>query len=96
GEYCYTDLSRAFLQHGSDQFDAQHPFLNTRLFDVCRPCAEQGIDTDHYHLVVATNVLHATPVIRQTLSNAKALLSKGGLLMLNEISEASLFNYLSF
>ncbi|WP_300239527.1 SDR family NAD(P)-dependent oxidoreductase [Pseudomonas sp.] len=96
GEYCYTDLSRAFLQHGSDQFAAQHPFLHTRLFDVSRPCAEQGIDTDHYHLVVATNVLHATPDIRQTLRNAKALLCKGGLLMLNEISEASLFTHLSF
>ncbi|WP_339521579.1 SDR family NAD(P)-dependent oxidoreductase [Pseudomonas sp. EL_65y_Pfl2_R96] len=95
-EYCYTDLSRAFLQHGADQFGRDNPFLQTRLFDVSRPCAEQGIDTDHYHLVVATNVLHATPEIRQTLRNAKAVLRKGGLLMLNEISEASLFTHLSF
>ncbi|TFF02915.1 SDR family NAD(P)-dependent oxidoreductase [Pseudomonas sp. BCA14] len=96
GEYCYTDLSRAFLQHGVDQFGRDNPFLQTRLFDVSRPCAEQGIDADHYHLVVATNVLHATPEIRQTLRNAKAVLRKGGLLMLNEISEASLFTHLSF
>ena len=96
GEYCYTDLSQAFLQHGVEQFAAHHPFFHTRLFDVSRPCAEQGIDADHYHLVLATNVLHATPQIRQTLRNAKAVLRKGGLLMLNEISQASLFTHLSF
>ncbi|MFD2408147.1 methyltransferase [Azorhizophilus paspali] len=96
GEYCYTDLSTAFLQHGTHKFGRNNPFLQTRLFDVSRPCAEQGIATDHYHLVMASNVLHATPEIRQTLRNAKAALRKGGLLMLNEISEASLFTHLSF
>ncbi|WP_338862075.1 SDR family NAD(P)-dependent oxidoreductase [Mycetohabitans rhizoxinica] len=95
-EYCYTDLSHAFLQHGAHEFGRDNPFLQTRLFDVSRPCMEQGIATDHYHLVVATNVLHATPEIRQTLRNAKAALRKGGLLLLNEISEASLFTHLSF
>ncbi|WP_042591334.1 beta-ketoacyl synthase N-terminal-like domain-containing protein, partial [Ralstonia solanacearum] len=96
GEYCYTDLSQAFLQHGAQAFGRDNPFLQTRLFDVSRPCAEQGIATDHYHLVVANNVLHATPEIRQSLRHAKAALRKGGLLMLNEISEASLFTHLSF
>ncbi|KJH66470.1 SDR family NAD(P)-dependent oxidoreductase [Chromobacterium violaceum] len=96
GEYCYTDLSRAFLQHGEETFGRDHPFLRTRLFDVSRPCAEQGIDIGSYHLVVANNVLHATPDIRQTLRNAKAALRGGGLLLINEISEASLFTHLSF
>ncbi|XLV72136.1 beta-ketoacyl synthase N-terminal-like domain-containing protein [Ralstonia syzygii subsp. celebesensis] len=96
GEYCYTDLSHAFLQHGAQAFGPDNPFLQTRLFDVCRPCAEQGIAADHYHLVVANNVLHATPEIRQSLRNAKAAMRKGGLLMLNEISEAALFTHLSF
>lgn len=96
GEYGYTDLSQAFLQHGADTFGRDNPFLRTRLFDVSRPCAEQGVATDHYHLVLANNVLHATPEIRQSLRNAKAALRKGGLLMLNEISEASLFTHLSF
>ena len=95
-EYCYTDLSQAFLQHGAEQFGAANPFLRTRLFDVSRPCAEQGMEVDRYHLVVASNVLHATVDIRQTLRNAKALLRKGGLLLLNEISQASLFTHLSF
>ena len=95
-EYCYTDLSHAFLQHGAHEFGRDNPFLQTRLFDVSRSCLEQGIATDRYHLVVATNVLHATPEIRQTLRNAKAALRKGGLLLLNEISEASLFTHLSF
>lgn len=96
GEYCYTDLSHAFLQHGTERFGGDRPFLQTRIFDVSRPCAEQGIAVGQYHLVVATNVLHATPDIRQALRNAKAVLRKGGLLMLNEISQASLFTHLSF
>lgn len=95
-EYCYTDLSQAFLQHAQTQFLPLAPYLRTAIFDVGKPCAEQGIALQHYDLVIATNVLHATPDLRRALQNAKTALRHGGLLLLNEISDRSLFTHLTF
>ncbi|WP_247422868.1 SDR family NAD(P)-dependent oxidoreductase [Ralstonia pseudosolanacearum] len=95
-EYCYTDVSQAFLRHAETHFAPGAPYLRTALFDVSRACSEQGIRTDHYDLVIATNVLHATPDLRRTLQHAKAALRHGGLLLLNEISERSVFTHLTF
>ncbi|WP_146149216.1 SDR family NAD(P)-dependent oxidoreductase [Nitratireductor sp. StC3] len=95
-DYCYTDLSRAFLVHGERVFGAENPYFRTRIFDVEKPIADQGFDGGQYDLVVGTNVLHATRNIRRTLRNAKALLRGNGLLLLNEIVETSLFLHLTF
>ncbi|UVM52813.1 SDR family NAD(P)-dependent oxidoreductase [Pseudomonas sp. B21-015] len=96
GEYCYTDVSQAFLRHAETHFAPQAPYLRTAIFDVGQPCAEQGISLQHYDLVIATNVLHATPDLRRTLQNAKTALRQGGLLLLNEISDRSMFTHLTF
>jgi len=47
-------------------------------------------------VVVAANVLHATRDIRRTVRQAKTLLKKNGLLLLNELSRTSLFAHLTF
>ena len=95
-EYCYTDISRAFLAHAEDRYARGHSYLTTRLFDVSRPIGLQGIEGDRYDLVLATNVLHATSDIRRALRNAKAAMRRNGLLVLNELSAGSLFAHLTF
>ncbi|MEX3628067.1 MAG: amino acid adenylation domain-containing protein [Burkholderia sp.] len=95
-EYSFTDVSRAFLIQAQERFAAGFPGLVTRLFDVEQPLAAQGLPTDHFDLVVAANVLHATSEIRTAVRNAKAALHKGGVLLLNEIAGQSLFTHLSF
>ncbi|MEX3547625.1 MAG: amino acid adenylation domain-containing protein [Burkholderia sp.] len=95
-EYSFTDVSRAFLIQAQERFAASFPSLVTRLFDVEQPLAAQGLPTDHFDLVVAANVLHATSEIRTAVRNAKAALRKSGVLLLNEIAGQSLFTHLSF
>jgi acyl transferase domain-containing protein/SAM-dependent methyltransferase/aryl carrier-like protein len=95
-EYCYTDISRAFLLHAQREYAPGHPFLTTKLFDVEQPVAAQGIEAGGYDLVIATNVLHATTNIRRTLANTKAALRRGGLLLLNELNRSALFVHLTF
>ena len=95
-EYCYTDLSRAFLIHAEEKFGPRLPALRTAIFDASRPLAAQGMPEHHFDFVIATNVLHATPNIRTTLRNAKAALKAQGVLLLNEMSVWSLFNHLTF
>jgi len=95
-EYGYTDISKAFLQHGETQYGGEYPFLDYRLWNIEQPPADQGIATGVYDLVIAANVLHATQDIRQTLRHAKVALHQHGLMLLNEISDTSLLSHLSF
>ena len=89
-EYCYTDISQAFLKHGEEVYGRANSYLQTRIVDVERPFSRQGLRAGTYDLVIAANVLHATRDIRRTLRNAKAALRKNGLLLLNEIAGKNL------
>ncbi len=95
-EYCYTDLSRAFLLHAEKEYGQQNPYLTYRIFNVEAPIVSQEIDAGAYDVVIAANVLHATKNIRQTLCNAKAILKTNGILLLNEIASNNLFSHLTF
>ncbi len=83
-EYCYTDLSKAFLLMAEDQFRASAPYLTCRLWDVDKPVADHDAFVGRYDIVIATNVLHATKNVRRALANAKTALRKGGVMVLNE------------
>lgn len=96
GEYRYTDLSRAFLEHAERSYGPANPFLTYAILDIERPLAEQSLDVGSFDVVVATNVLHATRNIRTTLRNTKATLKQGGLLLLNEVTANTLVNHCTF
>ncbi|WDZ63579.1 SDR family NAD(P)-dependent oxidoreductase [Paenibacillus polymyxa] len=95
-EYCYTDKSRAFLLHAQKEYGPKNPYLTYQIFNVEESAKGQDIDTGGYDIAIATNVLHATRNIRQTLRNVKAALRENGLILINEISGNSLLNHLSF
>ncbi len=95
-DYCYTDISKGFLMHAEEKYAPQHSYLTTRIFDVEEPVGGQNIQAGQYDLVIASNVLHATKNIRQTLCNVKAILAKNGLILLNELSNKSLFGHITF
>ena len=95
-EYCYTDVSPAFLLHARERYAAQAPYLQTRRLDIEHTPVAQGFTLGHYDVAVAANVLHATRDIRRTLRHVKTLLKGNGLLLLNELSAASLFLHLTF
>ncbi|WP_260115121.1 beta-ketoacyl synthase N-terminal-like domain-containing protein [Massilia sp. MB5] len=95
-EYCYTDLSKAFLAHGRNRFGAAWPQLECRIFDVEQAPTAQGLAAGHYDVVIAANVLHATCNMQTTLAHAHALLKEGGLLLLNELSTFQAYTHLTF
>ena len=95
-EYCYTDVSKAFLIHAEKEYGAGTPYLTYKVFNVEEPIERQGIDIGGYDIVIATNVLHATQNIRNTIRNSKAVLKNNGLLLVNEMSKNSLFTHLTF
>ncbi|WP_459212978.1 SDR family NAD(P)-dependent oxidoreductase [Aquimarina rhabdastrellae] len=95
-EYCYTDLSKVFFFHAEEKYIPDNPYIRCQRLDIEQSIEDQGIEAGSYDLVIATNVLHATSDIRQTLCNAKAILNSDGYLFMNELSTPALFNHLTF
>ncbi|QWP75338.1 polyketide synthase dehydratase domain-containing protein [Lysobacter sp. K5869] len=95
-EYCYTDLSKAFLLHAREVYEPEFPALRTAIFDVGKPLSAQSVEGNRYDAVIATNVLHATSDMRETVRNAKALLKRGGMLLINELSAWSWQTHFTF
>ena len=93
GEYCYTDISKAFLLHAERTYGRDYPYLTYRLWNVEEA---QGIEAGTFDIAIAANVLHATRDIRNTVRNAKAGLKRNGWLVLNEITGRNVFTHLTF
>ncbi|MEM6848486.1 MAG: beta-ketoacyl synthase N-terminal-like domain-containing protein [Pseudomonadota bacterium] len=82
-DYLFTDVSEAFLAAARERWGAR-PGFRTAICDIQVGLAEQGIETAHFDLVVATNSLHATRDIRNALHNARAALHADGVILINE------------
>ena len=94
--YWYTDISKAFMLHARETFAPDCPYLTSRLWNVESPPEEFSIPTGSFDIVIATNVLHATRDIRETLSHAKAVLKANGLILINEAVQNTPMGTLSF
>ncbi|MEO0769197.1 MAG: acyltransferase domain-containing protein, partial [Cyanobacteria bacterium J06649_4] len=82
-DYTFTDISPVFLAKAKERF-ADYPNLDYRRLDIEQDIASQGFETDSYDLVIASNVLHATADIEQTLEKVRSLLAPDGQLILLE------------
>jgi len=92
-EYTYTDVSFAFIKKAQTEFSK----YNNLKFQVCN--IEKDIESplkNHFDVVVATNVLHATKDIQNTIKNVRALLKSNGIAVINEVTERQDFATLTF
>ena len=94
--YVYTDISLAFAQFGRREFGATRPWLTGRMLDVTRDPATQGHEPASCEVVLGANVVHATPDLVRSLSNARSLLRPGGVLVLYEMTAIHDFGTLTF
>ncbi|MFD7663699.1 beta-ketoacyl synthase N-terminal-like domain-containing protein [Streptomyces sp. NPDC059788] len=84
--YHFTDLGRSFVvaaQHEAAERGLD--FMTFGVLDVDRGAGDQdGRDGRAYDIVLAFNVLHATPDLPRTVSNLHTMLAPGGLLFVLE------------
>ena len=95
-EYCYTDISNAFLTYGRKEYGVNHPYMSFKILDIEKDIRSQNIEIQSYNIIIATNVLHATRSINNTLTNTKNLLKKDGMIIINDMTDVSMFTHLSF
>lgn len=84
--YTFTDISSAFFDQALAEFGAHQDKLVFRSLDVRRDPEPQGFAPNSYDMVVASNVLHATPSLETTLTNVRKLLKPGGHLVIIEVT----------
>ncbi len=93
-EYVYTDLSNAFLSAAKQKFH-DYPFISYQILDISDDPVSQGYEIHEFDLILAANVVHATPDLRQTLTNIRKLLAPEGLLIMLEATGKQRFGDLT-
>lgn len=74
--YTYTDISSGFFDAARKKL-ARWPQVTYTKLDITQDPAEQGIEVGTYDVVIASNVLHATQDIEETVRNIGSLLKPG-------------------
>ncbi|TVP42126.1 MAG: SDR family NAD(P)-dependent oxidoreductase [Gemmatimonadales bacterium] len=83
-DYLFTDVSRHFLRRARKRF-GRCEFIRFAELDVSRDPTGQGLVAHDFDLVIAANVLHATPDVGRSLRGVRDLLAPSGLLVLYEV-----------
>ena len=92
--YIFTDVSAAFIKRAAQKFRA-YEFVEYQALDISRSPLAQGFELHSFDLIIAANVLHATPNLQQTLENVKLLLAPEGELILYEATNKQRFSDLT-
>ncbi|KAK2877027.1 Type I Iterative PKS [Arthroderma sp. PD_2] len=88
-QYTFTDISPGMLPSAKERFK-DFEEIEYSILDITRDPVEQGFSEGSYDLIIASNVLHATPALSATLRNVRALLAPGGRLLLEELCPVTL------
>ncbi|RDW76877.1 putative Polyketide synthase (JCVI) [Aspergillus mulundensis] len=84
--YTFTDVSAGFLAAAKERF-SKFDAMEYAVLNINEDPAQQGYKLGTYDLIIASNVVHATPSLKRSLANLKSLLAPGGRLFLQEIGE---------
>ena len=94
--YIYTDISGSFVNHGKRRFAQRYDFVEFASLNVERCPLSQGFEMASVDLVFASNVLHATASIYNSLQQIKKIMKKNGLVAINETTRRQDFATLTF
>ncbi len=80
-DYVYTDISAGFFAEAEAQFGGAEAGIDYRVLDIEVDPVTQGFDRHGYDLVIASNVLHATRLLPETLAHCREVLAPSGQLV---------------
>ena len=80
-DYMYTDISAGFFAEAEARFGDGDGAIQYRPLDIEKDPVAQGFDSHGYDLLIASNVLHATRYLDETLGHCRSLLAPSGQLV---------------
>ncbi|KAI4194047.1 MAG: hypothetical protein LQ350_008007, partial [Teloschistes chrysophthalmus] len=90
--YTFTDISAGFFEKARQKFTAWQDILDFKTLNIEHDPESEGFEPESYDLIVAANVLHATAIMKRTMTNVNKLLRPGGRLVLVEVTNLSLLS----
>ncbi|MCP5420384.1 MAG: SDR family NAD(P)-dependent oxidoreductase [Gammaproteobacteria bacterium] len=84
-EYTFTDIGPLFIAKARESFGS-YGFMRFEVLDLEREPSQQGFAGRQYDVVIASNVIHATADLRQTLWRVRGLMAPGALLAMIEVT----------
>lgn len=82
--YTYTDMSPVFFGAAETRFAEYNKVISYQVLNIERDPMEQGFKAGSYDLIIASNALHATIDIEQTIAHCRSLCASGGLMIILE------------
>lgn len=86
GSYVYTDISAGFFEPAKEKFSQHAGKLSFKMLNIEKDPIDQGFENGTFDLVIASNCLHATRSLQDSLGHCRQLLRPGGYLLLLEIT----------
>ncbi|KAF2259662.1 putative polyketide synthase [Lojkania enalia] len=83
-KYMFTDISSGFFVQAKERFK-DYEGIEYQALDISKDPVAQGFNAGEYDLIIASNVLHATPILQDTLANVRTLLKPDGQLFMQEL-----------
>ena len=80
-DYAYTDISAGFFAEAEERFGDGDGCIEYRPLDIEKDPVAQGFVPHGYDLIIASNVLHATRFLEETLGHCRTLLAPSGQLV---------------
>ncbi|KAF3395631.1 Compactin diketide synthase mokB [Talaromyces pinophilus] len=94
--YDFTDVSAGFFDRARNKLQEWTDTVNFRPLDIEKEPTSQGFEAHSYDIVLACNVLHATPSIKATLSKVRSMLKPDGVLLLIEVTNPQRYLNITF
>ncbi|KAI1087105.1 hypothetical protein F5B19DRAFT_476760 [Rostrohypoxylon terebratum] len=92
-EYTFTDLSPSMVANARRVYGKQYPFMKFSVHDIEKPPTDEHRDQ---HIVLASNAIHATRNLVDSLRNIRQALRPDGFVMILEMTEVVPFVDLVF
>ncbi|KAI8237061.1 Highly reducing polyketide synthase alt5 [Colletotrichum sp. SAR 10_99] len=96
GRYDFTDLSPAFLAKAEQNFQSTAHKMGFATLNIEQDPLAQDFEPEQYDVIIASNVIHATRSIHETLRNIRLLLKPGGKFILFEVTNLDTYGNFSF
>ena len=92
----FSDISTGFFERAKEKLARWSGLIHYRRLDIERDPMEQGFEPESYDLIIASEVLHATTRMENTMQNVRTLLKTGGKLVIIETTLLTLQNFIVF
>lgn len=91
GHYVFTDISPGFFEKARKKLADWKDLVSFKSLDISENPFEQGFEGHSFDLIIASNVLHATASIKDTLTNIRKILRPDGKLAIIEVTQPQPF-----